>query len=209
MLKIALINGSPKLGKSNSGLLLEKLEEFIGNGNDVFHYNINSQPLSESECAKICQMDALVFSFPLYVDSLPSHLLRLLVRLEKQQKNDGYVYVIANNGFFEGAQNCIAFEIIRNWCSRANLHYGQGIAQGAGEMMKFLASVPLDHGPLKNLGNAIAVLSKNIRAKSSGDDILFSPNFPKFAWRFMATHVFWHTHARKNKLKIRDIRKTL
>jgi hypothetical protein len=60
----------------------------------------------------------------------------------------------------------------------------QGIGQGASEMLPFIKNVPLGHGPLKNMGNALNVLVENIQNKQKGKDILFSPNFPYMGWRF-------------------------
>jgi hypothetical protein len=126
--------------------------------------------------------------------------------MHRYRKKDILVYAVANNGFFEGNQNHIAFDILKNWCIRAGLSYGQGIAQGAGEMMPFIKNIPLGYGPLKNLGNAFTKLAQNIKNRKCAPDILFSPNWPRFAWRYMATHKFWHPHAKKNGLKIHEIK---
>jgi hypothetical protein len=97
--------------------------------------------------------------------------------------------------------------ILKNWCIRAKLQYGQSIGQGAGEMMGFIDTVPLGHGPLTNLGRGIHSLADHIESRASGEDMLFSPNFPRIGWRFTSTHGFWHVKARKNGLKIRDIKR--
>lgn len=40
-MNIAMINGSPKLRKSNSDHLLKTLEPLISTGHEITHYNIN------------------------------------------------------------------------------------------------------------------------------------------------------------------------
>ncbi|WFR55719.1 hypothetical protein QA584_19160 [Anaerocolumna sp. AGMB13025] len=212
-MRIALINGSPKLNNSNSAFMLKGLETFISTGNDIIHYTINRNPLTEEQYLELCGMDILVIAFPLYIDAIPSHLFRMFVTLEEymktERKKDIYVYAIANNGFYEGKQNHIAFEIINNWCLRCGLHFGQGIAQGGGEMIGFMEKVPLGHGPLKNLGNTMKALAANLQARQTEPSALFSPNFPRFAWRFAATHFFWNASAKKNGLNKKVIRKRL
>ena len=205
-MKIALINGSPKAGKSNSGWFLEKLEEYLNKGHEIDRYNVVKKGITD--CRALYQMDAIVFAFPLYIDAIPSHLFRMMAEMEKSANGEKapFVYTIVNNGFYEGKQNRIALDIIKNWCARAGLRYGQGIGQGAGEMMGFVDTVPLGHGPLKNLGKAIKDLAQNIEAGKGGEDRLFSPNWPRFAWRIQATHLYWHKRAKGNGIIIRSIK---
>lgn len=199
--------------KSNSSLMLQVLEPLINAGNEITHYNISKKPLAKEQCIELCKMDTLIIAFPLYIDAIPSHLFRMLVTLEEYMKTerekDIYVYAIVNNGFFEGQQNHVALEIVKNWCIRCGLHFGQGIGQGAGEMMDFIENVPLGHGPLKNLGRNMEILADNINLRRMGSYILFSPNFPRFAWRFSATHFFWNKTAKKNGLRKKEIMRRL
>ncbi len=212
-MKIALINGSPKLKKSNSAIMLGILEPLISTGHEITTYHLNKKPLTPEQYSELCRMDVLVIAFPLYVDGIPSHLFRMLVALEEYMKaereQDIYVYALINNGFFEGQQNHIALKIIQHWCSRCGLHFGQGLGQGAGEMMGFLEKVPVGRGPLKNLGHAMQGLAGNIHSRSVDESLLLSPNFPRFAWKFSATHSFWNATAKKNGLKKKDLLKRL
>ena len=212
-MKIAMINGSPKLGKSNSGILLKALEPMISAGNEIAHYNINRNSLTNEQYSELCTVDTLVIAFPLYDDGIPSHLFRMLIALQKytkaEAKKDIYVYVMINNGFFEGQQSRIAMDIIKNWCMRSGLIFGQGIGHGAGEMLDIIEKVPLGYGPLKNLGRGLEILAHNIESQGSNKPILVNPNFPRFAWRFTATHTFWNATAKKNGLTKKDILKRL
>lgn len=63
-MKIALINGSPKSGKNNSGRLLHSLESLLGKEHELTHYHVSRVPLSEPDYSALCQMDALVLAFP-------------------------------------------------------------------------------------------------------------------------------------------------
>lgn len=92
-MEIVIINGSPKLGHSTSGLLIKNLISKISNG--------NKETLTEKQFKKVRNSDMLILAFPLYIDSIPSHLLKLLVELEKRNfaTKDIMVYCIVNNGF--------------------------------------------------------------------------------------------------------------
>lgn len=212
-MKIAIINGSPKAKGSTSSFLIKKMEPMISSENTLVHYNISKKPLTEEQYKELCQMDTLLFAFPLYIDAIPAHLFRMLVTLEEYMKTNRqktiYVYALINNGFYEGRQNNIAVRLLKNWCLRAGLEFGQGIGQGAGEMMNFVEKVPVGHGPLKNMGNSLKCLADNINSRSTGEAIFFSPNFPRFLWKFNGTHFFWNSTAKSNGLKKKDILKRL
>jgi hypothetical protein len=212
-MNIAMINGSPKPAKSNSGIMLKMLGPLISTGNELTYYHPNKQPLTPAGYSELCRIDVLVFAFPLYVDGIPSHLFRLLAALEEYLKSEReqeiYVYAMINNGFYEGTQNHIALDILKNWCIRAGVHFGQGLGQGAGEMMGSLEKIPPGKGPLKNLGKAMQRMAANIQSRSADESLLFSPNFPRFAWKFSATHSFWNATAKKNGLKRKDILRKL
>lgn len=92
-----------------------------------------------------------------YIDSIPSHLLRFLVDLEEHtfQKKDIMVYIIVNNGFYEGKQNRIVIEQMKHWCKAVDLKWGQAIGIGAGEMLPLIKDIPLGYGPQKILGTQL------------------------------------------------------
>lgn len=206
-MKIALINGSPRLGKSNSGFLLNALESLIHQEHKIFHYQTNHPPLPQEQVQALCQMDVLVFAFPLYVDGIPSHLLSLLVALEGHLKGrdaqEVLVYALVNNGFYEGKQTAHAIDILKNWCHKAGVKFGQGIGIGAGEILKD-GSIPIGRGPLKNLERVLKELAENINQKTPGETRLINPNFPRFAWLFAGIQ-FWNQWAKKHGLKKKDL----
>ncbi|MDF2937374.1 MAG: hypothetical protein K0Q90_2747 [Paenibacillaceae bacterium] len=209
-MKIAMINGSPKSGKNNSAQLLRSLEPLLGKEHELFHYHINRLPLTEPDYASLCQMDVLVLAFPLYVDAIPSHLLRMLTELESYMKaertKEVMLYAIVNNGFFEGVQNRIAISVLQNWCVRAGVRFGQAIGQGAGEMLESVEKVPHGRGPMKNLHGALETLAANLQSRKPGDTILLSPKFPRIAWKIAGT-VGWNSMAKKNGLTKKELRK--
>lgn len=200
-MRISIINGSPKLGESTSALLIAYLTGFLSGNYTVYKPN-NSEP----QISEIVGSDAVVFVFPLYVDGIPSHMLRFLGELEKRGFSESTViYCVINNGFFEGGQNRIAIEQMRCWCYAASAKWGCAVGCGAGEMLPFIKNIPLEHGPNKNLGNALRKLSEQIVGLKSSDDILISPNWPRPLWRLQSSLFVWLPRAKRNGLKRWDL----
>ena len=93
---------------------------------------------------------------------------------------------------------------MQHCCKKMNCIWGQGIGVGAGEMLPALSKVPLGKGPKKNLGEAVKRLCFNIKNLKTDENMLFSPNYFRFLWKFQAD-LFWILKARDNGLKIREL----
>ena len=204
-MKIGIINGSPRGKKSNSEILIKYLcsllEEHQINKYYLFSSKIHSEIKSE-----IHNADVLIFSFPLYIDSIPSSLLDILLKFEEEKiiNSKTKIYCIVNNGFFEGKQNQLAILQMKNWCQKTGVEWGQGIGIGAGEILSYVEKVPLGKGPLKNLGKALDQFSNNIKTLKSGNEIYVNPNWSRLLYWTQGT-VSWIIKARKNGLKMRDL----
>ncbi len=206
-MKICIINGSPKAGKSTSELLIGYLKTLL-KGNEVITYHVREMDLSQTQFLRIQGSEALIFAFPLYIDSVNSALLRFLIELEKRgfpNKNMN-VYCMINNGFYEGRQNHVAADIMKNWCKAVGLTYGQTLGVGAGEMLAFVKNIPFGHGPNKNIGIALQKLSQNIISLNQGEDMFISPNWPRFLWKIQSSLSFWYPRAKKNGLKRKELK---
>lgn len=208
MMKIALINGSPKNMESASGCLLQELKKFLGDDKEIAEYSFRKPQLNEEEMEQVVESNALVFAFPLYVDGIPSHLLSCIMQLESFlstiKEKDIVVYTLVNCGFFEGHQTALAIEMMKNWCKKAGLRWGQGIGMGAGGMLQSVKNVPAGYGPKKDLGEALSKLVKNISERSSGEDIFITANFPRFLYK-LAAEMGWRKSVKANGLKTRDL----
>ena len=185
-MNIALINGSPKKKDSASEIILSEIKSLLGN-NNINEISLNSPKLENPE--NFSGHDILVFSFPLYIDGIPSHLLSCLCELEqyfRQNPSDTMVYAMSNNGFFEGEQNKYAIELMKNWCIKSGLKWGGGLGVGAGGMLGGLKDVPAGKGPKKNISLAINKLSENILNKKENGIKFVSPNLPRFMYILVA-----------------------
>ena len=83
-MKITVINGSPKAVKSNSEILGNYLSSLLKE-NEIKKYYSISFKLNDKMKNEIYNSDVLIFLFPLYVDGIPSNLLKLLVEFEKEK----------------------------------------------------------------------------------------------------------------------------
>ena len=89
-------------------------------------------------------MDAVCLFVPLYVDSLPSHVVEFLIQAEEYCKSHPCrfrLYAFSNNGFVEGKQNRPALHMLQAWCKRAGIIWGGGIGIGGGTMLQVLGIV--------------------------------------------------------------------
>ena len=212
-MKITIINGSQKSGESNTGIILNELNKFIKKDNDIVNYTLSIKQFSKEIHDKIVLSDVIIFSFPLYTDSIPSNMLKMLIELEdyfkKSTVKETVIYTIVNNGFYEGKQTSIAFEIMQNWCEHSGVQFGGGIGQGAGEMIGATKNTPINKMLFNNLVRTLKSLVVKIEIKEPFGIKFLSPYFPRFLWRIMATYSFWYPLAYKNKIKKKDIIKKI
>ena len=204
-MKIIIINGSPKTIKSNSEILGNYLFPLLKENNIKKYYSIYFQ-LNDKTKNEIYNSDVLIFIFPLYVDGIPSNLLKLLVKFEKENvvRPETKIYCIVNNGFYEGKQNFLALLHMKNWCKKVNAKWGQGIGIGSGELLPYLKKFKLGQGPLKNLEKILNRFSRNILTLNSDKNIYINPNWPKSLY-FIQGSISWILKARKNNIKIREL----
>lgn len=204
-MKIIIINGSPKTVKSNSEILGNYLFPLLKENNIKKYYSIYFQ-LNDKTKNEIYNSNVLIFIFPLYVDGIPSNLLKLLIKFEKENviRPKTKIYCIVNNGFYEGKQNFLALLHMKNWCKKVNAKWGQGIGIGSGELLPYLKKFKLGQEPLKNLEKILNRLSRNILTLNSDKNIYINPNWPKSLY-FIQGSFSWILKARKNNLKIREL----
>ena len=204
-MKITIINGSPKTLKNNSKILGNYLFPLLKENNIKKYYSIYFQ-LNGKTKNEIYNSDVLIFIFPLYVDGIPSNLLKLLVKFEKENvvRPETKIYCIVNNGFYEGKQNFLALLHMKNWCKKVNAKWGQGIGIGSGELLPYLKKFKLGQGPLKNLEKILNRVSRNILTLNSDKNIYINPNWPKILY-FIQGSFSWILKARKNNLKIQEL----
>jgi hypothetical protein len=146
---------------------------------------------------------ALILVTPLYVDSLPAHLIALLEALvpvaAKTMAPEARLYCLVNCGFWEPAHNALALEQLRLFAKAAGLPWGQGLAFGGGG-----AAAMAPGFLLKSVDRALQGLAGKILSGSSAPDYHFRINIPRCLYR-LAGNLQWRWLARRNGLPGSDL----
>jgi hypothetical protein len=174
---ILILNGSPKKRLSASRFFSNMLKIMLLGCNVTEHLIRNNENNTIFECMKTA--DAVILSVPLYVDSIPSHVLRFLHAAEQFCKNNDChfkLYVISNSGFVAGHNNETHLDQYKCWCERSGIVYGGGLGIGGGVMLHVVFFVGLFLGA----GGLIVKVIINI---FSGADFLFDKSFAALAYR--------------------------
>ena len=136
MEKTVFINCSPKKKLSVSGFIM-KCEGLMVRGRKEY-FQLRTPADRKPILNALKTAGKVIFVTPLYVDSVPSHMLPFMKEMEGFCKENGLnlkVYVIANNGFIEGKQNEPLMRVAENFCARAGLTWCGGIGIGGGVML--------------------------------------------------------------------------
>ncbi|MCD7982443.1 MAG: hypothetical protein LUF32_09105 [Clostridiales bacterium] len=135
-MRTMLINASPKRRFSASSYFLTLQRLFVRG--TVVSLKLRNKSDYKRILDELPDADAVVFCLPLYVDSVPSHVLPFLKEMEifcRQNKVCLSIYCIANNGFIEGRQNQPLMRVFQNFCVRSSLKWCGGIGIGGGVML--------------------------------------------------------------------------
>ena len=176
-MKTVFINCSPKKRFCASAYFLFLQRLFVGGK------KVNEKLRTSADHARILEQlrdaQAVVFGLPLYVDGIPSHVLRFMEEMEAFCRGNGLslrVYCVANNGFIEGKQNEPLMQIFEHFCTHAGLVWGGGVGIGGGVMLNVTRILFLVD---------IALLAVNIVISVANTGHFF----PKAAWLSFAENV--------------------
>ena len=135
-MKTVFINCSPgkRFTASSYFIFLERL--FVSG--EKVTATLRTKSDHEHVLQQLENADTVVFALPLYVDGVPSHVLRFMEVLEQFCRGKDLhfgVCCIANNGFIEGRQNEPLMQVFENFCSRSGLKWCGGTGIGGGVML--------------------------------------------------------------------------
>ena len=162
-MKTLFINCSPKKSFSASSWFLAMLRLFTAGK------KVSEKLRTPADHARILEQlrgaDAVVFCLPLYVDGIPSHVLRFMEKMEAFCKENALtpkVYCVANNGFIEGKQNEPLMRSFEHFCARAGLGRGGGVGIGGGVMLNVTRILFIVDIALLLLNTVLSVVNNGI-----------------------------------------------
>ena len=210
--RVLFLIGSPKGSKSTSGSLGTYLLKGLNhNGFDtekVYIYpSVKSDKGRENLLAAIDRSDILILVFPLYVDSLPSLVIRAMELIAEHRKKitnpkKQMFAAITNCGFPEAHQTDTALSICRRFAQEIGMEWLGGLGLGMGGVVN---GKPLEklgfmtRNVRKSLDLTAAALAIGGRVPQEAVDLMSKRFMP--AWLYLwFGNMGWKRHAKKNKV---------
>ena len=207
-MRIALINGSPKVGQSASRTLLEDIRSYVSDKAEIVEVPLHTTTVSQEVVEKLTKADGWVFAYPLYVDGIPGHLLSCLMQLEKTglDNSNCRIYGIVNCGFYEGIQAEFALKLLHNFCKKAGVIYGGGVGVGGGGGLAMMPKLEPGQGPKAPIDKALQELTNIILKQETQEDKFVSVAFPRLFYK-MGEQMGWRQAIKANGGKPKDLGK--
>jgi len=155
-MKVLFLNASPKRRFSASQYFIDLLKIQMA-GCKTRQIKLSGPNVYAEIFEFLKTIDALVMALPVYVDGVPSHVLKFLVEAEKFCKKSNChfkLYIISNCGFYEGRQCKNELAIMRSFCNSAGLQWGAGIGIGGAEMLSVLRLT----GPILEIARLLFII---------------------------------------------------
>ena len=208
--RTVLLIGSMRGKRGNSGKLAQKLAALLPTPPEILMVQSWMKDL-DALAAALEDAETLVLCVPLYVDGLPSQVIRLMERFERRCHGGAKkVYVLANMGLYESTQLVNLFEAVRQWCARMGFSYCGGLGVSAGELVGVLMDyIPFRLWTTKNMAKGMDRLAAAIRAGESMPEVCAEPwAFPRSLYSAIA-NTSWNKTAKANGLRPADLYRRL
>jgi hypothetical protein len=201
-----LLMGSPKHGKSNSAslgaYLTARLTEAGVEGRMLsIAHALRSPEGAHGLLDAVDGADLVVLLSPLYVDSLPSGVIRALELVAARRRTRAARFAaVVNCGFPEAAQNETALAICRRFAAEAGFEWAGGLGLGMGEA---IGGRPLQEAggmvrnAMKALDLAAAALARGRAIPEEAVRLMGKPFVPRWLYILMG-NFGWKRQARKH-----------
>lgn len=204
--KVILLNPSMRSINANSYRFAKELSKKIKKEHEI----VNMQQYVNEPAELMLKLESapvIVLCTPLYVDGLPSQLIRLMERFQRDYHGlRKKIYVLANMGLYESSQLASLFEAVKQWCRIMGFDYCGGLGISAGELIGTLIQhIRLSAGPGKKNNRGMKKLAKAVNTENVMKDIYTEPFlFPRSLYIRIANRN-WNALAKRNGLKPEDL----
>ena len=204
--KVLLLNASMRYKDGNSAKLAAVLADQLTGEYETVPLVKYRQDMSQL-LPVMDKASAVVLCTPLYVDGLPSQLIRFMELCEREYRGAAkQIYVLANMGLYESGQLVNLFEAVRQWCSVMGFVYGGGLGVSAGELVGGLLEFEKPGTwPTKPIMQGMQRLSDAVNTNRCTEDIYTGPaGFPRSLYIAIA-NAGWKRMAKKNGIRPQDL----
>lgn len=144
-MKLVIFNGSPREQRSNSSLIINAfLRGYSTRYPDSFTvYSLMNKEKYDDYISVCEKADAILFVFPLYVDSMPGIVklfMETLCRQAHLERNIQISYII-HSGFPEGIHTSVLIPYLGKYTHRLGARYMGTIARGGSESLRINGSI--------------------------------------------------------------------
>lgn len=203
--KVILLNGSMRNINGNSAKLARTLSSRLKAANEI----VDLKPYLNDPDGLIRVLDearTIVLCVPLYVDGLPSRVIKLMEKMEQSHAGPKRIYLLANMGLYESIQLDNLFGAVKQWCAKAGYKYCGGLGVSAGELMgTLMETIPFSRGTTKKASQGMDRLVRAVDNDETMTDIYAEPfAFPRWLYVWIA-NTNWNRTSRKNGIKPKDM----
>ncbi len=208
--RTVLLNASMRSENGNTAVLAKQLAKELKVPYEILDLKKYLDHMEDLMKA-VEDASAIVLCTPLYVDGLPSQLIRLMELFEKEyQGRSKRIYVLANMGLYESTQLVNLFEAVRQWSETMRFEYCGGLGVSAGELIGVLMQkLPFGGWPTSQIAKGMRKLTDAVNSGRKTEDLYTEPyGFPRWLYLEIANRN-WNILARKNGLKPKDLYRKL
>ncbi len=195
---VTFIIGSPRRGRSTSASIVEHMRARIGTSLPTAVLDASRADIDD-EAVRRTVMDSgtIVLVSPLYVDSLPSHVLEMMGALQGLELQGRGFLAVLNCGFPESSHNLTALRVCRSFAETNGMRWLGGAAIGGGGSIDgrpLSASGPERHA-VKGLDMICTALAEGVPVPEEAFELASRQFFP--AWLYMlAGNRHWRSRAK-------------
>lgn len=215
MTRALLLLGSPKAARSTSGSFLDYLEGRLrAQGTMVNRFHLNQTMTVDRQVRSLLSAvddaDVIMLAFPLYVDGLPSNVLRGMEAVADRTqptygpRRPGFA-VLCNGGFPEAAQSDTALATCRAFARVAGFAWLGGLAFGGGGVIdgRSLAALGLRvRNVTRSLNLAASALAERRAIPEEAVRLMAKPVVPHWMYRALG-NAGWRRTAQTHGVRSR------